>query len=145
MKRIAFAFVAYLILRFGFDAVLMPEFLRKLASSGLGPLRDSHLNAFHMLAMLAHAILFVWLYALVTRDGAGSWRVGLLYGILTALLISLPTALHMYAMIDKPAANVVYPVLWTVVTNAIGGIVVAMIVDSGESSSAAMSMTTVSN
>lgn len=130
LKRVTIAFFAYLVLRFVFDAMLMPGALRELAGSSYAPLRDKHLDHYHLLAMLAHATLFVALYGIASRGG-GSWHFGLVYGILTALLISLPSALHVYAMVDKPAVNVVYPVIWTIVTNAIGGIVVALIVESG--------------
>jgi hypothetical protein len=139
-KRILLALFAYLILRFVFDAVLMPGFLREMAGSSYAPLRKAHLAQYHILAMLAHATLFVWLYALVSRQCDGSWRLGLAFGILAALLVSLPSALHVYAMVDKPASNVIYPVLWTVVTNAVGGIVVAAIVDTGVSRTASIAI-----
>lgn len=129
-KRFSFAFLAFFILRFVFDAFLIPDFLKNLAGSSYGPLRDTGLDYFHLIAMLAHALLFVWLYSLVARGG-GSWQLGLGYGVLASLLISLPNALHVYAMVDTPAMNVIWPVIWTVCTNAVGGIVIAVIIESG--------------
>ena len=145
LKRLTIAFFVYLVVRFIFDAVMMPDFLRKLAGSSFSPLRDTQLAQYHIIAMLVHAMVFVWLYALISRGGLGSWRVGLIYGVLAALLVSLPTALHMYAMVDKPAANVAWPVLWTILTNAVGGVVVAAIVDVGTAPSASVTTAPITN
>lgn len=143
-KRFSLAFLAFLILRFVFDAFLMPDFLRSLAGSSYAPLREKGLDQYHLVAMLAHALLFVWLYGLVSRAG-GSWRLGLIYGILASLLISLPNALHVYAMVDAPAMNVVWPIIWTVSTNAVGGVVVALIVEAGAPHAATVSASPATN
>ncbi len=105
---------------------LMPKFMMDLASSNFKDLREAPLVQFHLIAILVHAFLLAFIYPFGYRGGA-PWAEGLRYGVLMALLISLPCALHIFAMVEAPAANQFYPVAWTVYVNAVAGIIVGVI------------------
>lgn len=125
IKKLVLAFFAVLVVVTALNS-LMPEFMRELASSNFKGLREQPFLHFHMLAILVHSFLIAVIYPLGYRGGA-PWFEGLRFGLLLALLISLPAALHQYAMLDAPISHQFLPVLWTLWVNGIAGIVVALI------------------
>ncbi len=67
-----------------------------------------------------------FLYAIGYRRG-GSWLDGLALGGILAILASLPSALHLYAMVDNPASKQFLPVLWTTFSWGLTGAVIALV------------------
>lgn len=125
--RTILAFLAVLIVMCVVNSPLvMPKFIQNLASTHYANLREAPKLEFHMLAMLIHAFLLAVIYPMGYRDGV-PWVEGLRFGVLMALLISLPCALHVFAMVNAPASQQAYPVVWTVLVNGIGGIVVGLV------------------
>lgn len=106
--------------------ICTPPFIQRLASINFQNTRDANLVEYHMLAMLANAVLLVTIYPAGYRGGA-PLAEGLRFGILMALIVSLPNALHQYALIDAPAANMFIPVGWSILKYGIAGIVVALV------------------
>ncbi|MBK8268828.1 MAG: hypothetical protein IPK83_11210 [Planctomycetes bacterium] len=125
--RTLLAFLAVLAVTFVVNSPLvMPKFIQSLASSNYANLREAPKLEFHMLAMLIHAFLLAVIYPMGYRGGV-PWIEGLRFGVLVALLISLPCALHVFAMVNAPASQQAFPVVWTVLVNGIGGIVVGLV------------------
>ena len=88
--------------------------------------RDESLPLFHLLAFAATAVL---LTILVDKLGRGrqSLTAGLFAGGWLGLLVALPEHLHLYAMVDATALQQFIPVVWTVVTWSLAGLIVGLI------------------
>lgn len=88
--------------------------------------RDESLPLFHLLAFAATAVL---LTILVDKLGKGghSLTKGLIAGGWLGLLVALPEHLHLFAMVDATAMQQFIPVVWTVVTWSLAGLIVGLI------------------
>ncbi len=106
---------------FIFPAVFPDGLAEKFANS-----RAENLPLFHLLAFAATAVL---LTILVDKLGTGrhSTSQGLTAGIWLGLLVALPEHLHLYAMVDATALRQFIPVVWTVATWGLAGLIVGFI------------------
>lgn len=96
--------------------------------------RVENLPQFHLLAFAATSLI---LTILVDKLGRGrhSIATGLAAGGWLGLLVALPEHLHLFAMVDATAVRQIIPVVWTVVTWSLAGLLVGVIggkVDSGQ-------------
>lgn len=119
----AFAVFVYLIL---VNALIFPVvFADGLAEKFLNS-RDESLPVFHLLAFGATAVLLTILVDKLARD-RHSVTAGLVAGGWLGLLVALPEHLHLFAMVDATAVQQFIPVLWTVLTWSLAGLIVQLI------------------
>lgn len=88
--------------------------------------RVENLPLFHLLAFAATALI---LTIIVDKLGRGrhSMTTGLAAGAWLGLLVALPEHLHLFAMVDATALEQVIPVVWTVITWSLAGLIVGII------------------
>ena len=119
----AFVVFVYLIIvnAFVFPIVFADGLAEKFLNA-----RDENLPLFHLLAFAATAVL---LTILVDKLGRGrqSLTTGLVSGGWLGLLVALPEHLHLFAMVDATALRQFIPVVWTVVTWSLAGLIVGLI------------------
>ncbi|MGH7948813.1 MAG: hypothetical protein ACREQF_06290, partial [Candidatus Binataceae bacterium] len=75
---------------------------------------------------LATALLITVLFAVV-YPGRRTWVDGVKFGALLGLVVSLPSGMHTYAMVDMSYRDVITPIVWTVVTWAAAGATVGAV------------------
>jgi hypothetical protein len=80
----------------------------------------------HFVAVLVTSVLLAYVYP-KGYGGRTPWAEGLRFGMLTGLLVSLPTNLHVYAATETPLPGLVTAVLWTVITWGITGSLIGAI------------------
>ena len=88
--------------------------------------RPDPLPLFHVLAFAATAVLLTLLVNKLS-SASSSITSGLWGGVWLALLVAVPEHLHLYAMTQASAIEQTIPVVWTVVTWGIAGMIVAAI------------------
>jgi hypothetical protein len=88
--------------------------------------RTESLPLFHVLAFAATAAI---LTILVDKLGRGhhSASQGLIASAWLGLLVALPEHLHLYAMVDVAAVPQFIPVIWTVATWGLAGLIVGIV------------------
>ena len=126
LKWLTLSAIAVFIYLIVVNAFLFPiVFADGLAEKFLNA-RPETLPLFHLLAFAATAVL---LTVLVEKLAATRRpRIdGSISGILLGLLVALPEHLHLYAMIEATAVNQFIPVLWTISTWGLAGLIVGTI------------------
>ncbi len=103
-----------------------PPSIQKLAGGYFKNTREVNLVQYHLLAMLANAILLATIYPSGYR-GRSPIEEGARFGVLMALIVALPDALHKYAMINSPPADMFLPVAWSVLKYGVAGVAVALV------------------
>ncbi|MGH7865143.1 MAG: hypothetical protein ACREQB_09140 [Candidatus Binataceae bacterium] len=88
--------------------------------------RSSPLYTVHTLALVTTALLITLLFA-VAHPARRTWVDGLKFGALLGLVVSLPSGMHTYAMVDMSYRDAITPILWTVVTWAAAGAAVGAV------------------
>jgi hypothetical protein len=82
--------------------------------------RPAPLYAVHTVALLAAALLITLTFAVVYPQRR-TWVDGLKFGAMLGLLVSFPSGMHTYAMVDMSYRDAITPIVWTVVTWAAAG------------------------
>ena len=88
--------------------------------------REDTLPLFHLLAFAATAILLTIVVDKLA-DYDRSIIDGTLAGCLLGLLVALPEHLHLHAMVEATPARQFVPVVWTMTTWAVAGLLIGMI------------------
>jgi len=81
--------------------------------------RLSPLYAVHTLALLASALLITLTFAVVYPQRR-TWMDGLKFGALLGLVVSFPSGMHTYAMVDMSYRDASTPSGWTGARWAVG-------------------------
>lgn len=119
----AFAVFIYLIIvnAFVFPIIFADGLAEKFTNA-----RYENLPLFHLLAFAVTSLLLTILVdKLAPRQQPGI--DGLFAGGLLGLLVALPEHLHLYAMTDATAVAQLIPVVWTLVTWSVAGMIVSIV------------------
>jgi hypothetical protein len=82
--------------------------------------RNQPLALYHVLALLATAILLAYIFPIGYR-GRKPWAEGLRFGMLMGVLVKLPWSLNTYSITDTGFSGLLTAVLWAVITYGIAG------------------------
>ena len=122
-KWLAITSVAVFVYLIVINAIVFPAVFPDGLAEKFVNARSENLPLFHLLAFSATAVLLTILVDMLGGENQSATQ-GLVAGGLLGLLVALPEHLHLYAMTTATPVKQFVPVVWTVVTWGIAGLIV---------------------